>query len=149
MRTTRPARIQDTRKETSPYFNHKNISLYQEDIVTIRSIPESSVDLIITSPPYNVDIHYSSNQDNLPHKDYLEFTQEWLAKCYRLIRDDGRLCLNIPLDKNKGGQQSVYADITASAKRVGWNYQSTIIWNEGTYPAAPPGVLGCRRQLLM
>jgi len=43
---------------------------------------------------------------------------------------NGRFCLNIPLDKNKGGQQSVYADITTIAKRVGWKYHSTIIWNE-------------------
>jgi site-specific DNA-methyltransferase (adenine-specific) len=38
--------------------------------------------------------------------------------------------LNIPLDKNKGGQQSVGADITRIAKEVGWKYHSTIIWNE-------------------
>jgi site-specific DNA-methyltransferase (adenine-specific) len=38
--------------------------------------------------------------------------------------------LNIPLDKNKGGQQSVAADITCIAKEIGWKYHSTIIWNE-------------------
>jgi hypothetical protein len=26
---------------------------------------------------------------------------------FQFLRDDGRLCLNVPLDKNKGGQQSV------------------------------------------
>jgi site-specific DNA-methyltransferase (adenine-specific) len=46
------------------------------------------------------------------------------------MKDDGRFCLNIPLDKNKGGQQSVCADITTIAKQVGWKYHSTIIWNE-------------------
>lgn len=35
------------------------------------------------------------------------------------------------MDKNKGGQQSVGADITTIAKKVGWNYHSTIVWNEG------------------
>jgi len=38
--------------------------------------------------------------------------------------------LNIPIDKNKGGQRSVYADITAIAKKIGWRYHTTIIWNE-------------------
>ena len=38
---------------------------------------------------------------------------------------------NIPLDKNKGGQRSVGADITKIAKDIGWKYHSTIIWNEG------------------
>ena len=50
---------------------------------------------------------------------------------YELAKDDCRFCLNIPLDKNKGGQQPVCADITNIAKKVGWNYHSTIIWNEG------------------
>ncbi len=57
-------------------------------------------------------------------------TYQWLKKCYEMVKPDGRFCLNIPLDKNKGGQQSVYADITTIAKQIGWNYQSTIIWNE-------------------
>ncbi len=47
-----------------------------------------------------------------------------------MAKADGRFCLNIPLDKNKDGQQSVLADLTTIAKRVGWNYHSTIIWNE-------------------
>jgi site-specific DNA-methyltransferase (adenine-specific) len=39
--------------------------------------------------------------------------------------------MNIPLDNNKAGQQSVGADITKIAKDIGWKYHSTIIWNEG------------------
>lgn len=39
--------------------------------------------------------------------------------------------MNIPLDKNKGGQKAVGADLTKIAQEIGWNYHSTIIWNEG------------------
>lgn len=53
-----------------------------------------------------------------------------MRKCFRLARPDGRFCLNVPLDKNKGGQQSVAADMTRIAKAVGWKYHSTVIWNE-------------------
>ena len=49
----------------------------------------------------------------------------------RLAQDDGRFCLNIPLDKNKDGQQSVGADLTTIAKECGFSYHSTIVWNEG------------------
>jgi site-specific DNA-methyltransferase (adenine-specific) len=116
---------------SKPYFKGNNILIYKEDILKIGSIPDSSVDLIITSPPYNVDIHYNSHNDNLTYEDYLEFTRKWIQKCYDLAKDDGRFCLNIPLDKNKGGQQAVGADITRIAKDIGWRYHSTIIWNEG------------------
>ena len=112
------------------YFSVKDISIYNDDILSTDVIGNGTIDLIITSPPYNVNIKYNSHSDEMPYKDYLDFTREWLQKCYNLVKDDGRFCLNIPLDKNKGGQQSVYADITAIAKNIGWKYHSTIIWNE-------------------
>jgi site-specific DNA-methyltransferase (adenine-specific) len=113
-----------------PFFDRDNLTIYNTDILTTSVIPDSSVDLIVTSPPYNVDIAYSTHNDQLEYSDYLEFTKKWMEKCYRLTKSDGRFCLNIPLDKNKGGQQSVCADITTIAKGVGWKYHSTIIWNE-------------------
>jgi site-specific DNA-methyltransferase (adenine-specific) len=39
--------------------------------------------------------------------------------------------VNIPLDKNKGGMQSIYADFVEVAREVGWKYFTTIVWNEG------------------
>ncbi len=111
------------------------IKIIHDDFLTTNLIEENSVDLIVTSPPYNVDIHYNSFQDDIPYEKYLEFTEKWLSKAYSLAKPDGRLCLNVPLDKSKGrreaGFQSVYADIVSIAKKVGWKYFSTIIWNEG------------------
>ncbi len=118
-------------KTSQYYFKTKDIIIYNKDILKIKNIKPSSIDLIVTSPPYNLDIHYNSNKDNISYSQYLQFTQNWLEKCYNLAKDDGRFCLNIPLDKNKGGQQSVCSDITTIAKKVGWKYHSTIIWNEG------------------
>lgn len=114
-----------------PYYSAENVAIYHDDILRVDAIPDSSVDLIVTSPPYNVDINYNSHQDGSSYQDYLRFTKRWLEKCYTLTKDDGRFCLNIPLDKNKGGQQSVCADITHIAKSLGWKYHSTIVWNEG------------------
>ncbi len=120
-------------KNYNERFRFKKIDalIYNADILKIKSIERESVDLIVTSPPYNVDIHYNSNKDSLPYEEYLKFSEKWLSKCYGLAKEDGRLCLNLPLDKNKAGQQSVYADLTYLAKKIGWKYHSTIIWNEG------------------
>lgn len=112
------------------YFHMDSIWIYNGDILKTKSIKEESIDLIVTSPPYNVDIKYNLYDDTMSYDDYLSFTREWLARCYKFIKEDGRFCLNIPLDKNKGGQQSVCADITTIAKQVGFKYHSTIIWNE-------------------
>ena len=97
----------------------------------IENFEDGKFDLVITSPPYNIDIQYNSHDDKLSYSDYLEFSKKWMKRVYSWLKDDGRFCLNIPLDKNKGGQQSVGADLTVIAKEVGFNYHSTIIWNEG------------------
>jgi len=112
------------------YFKTDSTRIYNIDFLKMSSIEENSIDLVVTSPPYNVDVQYENYRDDIPYDEYLVFTRKWLAKCYSLVKDDGRMCLNIPLDKNKGGQQSVCADITTIAKEVGWKYHATIIWNE-------------------
>jgi len=129
---TIPKQIQvKTQMKSNLYFTTRSVYVYNDDILKLKNVKDNSIDLMITSPPYNLDIKYNSHDDKISYQAYLDFTKEWLSKCYDLAKDDGRFCLNIPLDKNKGGQQSVCADITTIAKEVGWQYHSTIIWNEG------------------
>ncbi|OGP31915.1 MAG: DNA methyltransferase [Deltaproteobacteria bacterium GWC2_42_11] len=115
---------------SKPYYHNDFIWIYNDDILNLNSIENKSIDLIVTSPPYNVNILYNSHNDTMSYDDYLSFTKKWLERCYDFLKDDGRFCLNIPLDKNKGGQQSVCADITTIAKEIGFKYHSTIVWNE-------------------
>ena len=113
------------------FFENGQAAIINEDLFTTRLIAPESIDLVITSPPYNVDIQYNSHDDQITYEDYLAFSKRWMKRCYGWLKDDGRFCLNIPLDKNKGGQQSVGADLTTIAKKCGFAYHSTIIWNEG------------------
>jgi len=113
-----------------PYFETDSIQIYNGDILTVKEIKDESIDLIVTSPPYDVNVKYANYNDAISYDDYLAFTNKWLARCYDFAKPDGRLCLNIPVDKNKGGQRSIYADITSTAKKIGWQYHTTIIWNE-------------------
>lgn len=121
----------EMKKDKRIFFEAENIKIINDDFITTRQIPLNSVDLIVTSPPYNVDIQYNSHDDQISYDEYLEFSKKWIEKCFLVARDTGRFCLNIPLDKNKNGQQSVGADLTTIAKKIGWKYHSTIIWNEG------------------
>jgi site-specific DNA-methyltransferase (adenine-specific) len=113
------------------FFTTEHLAIINEDIFSTRRIPAHGIDLVVTSPPYNVDIKYNSHDDRLTYAEYLGFSKRWMKRCYRWLRDDGRFCLNIPLDKNKNGQQSVGADLTTIAKECGFSYHSTIVWNEG------------------
>lgn len=113
------------------FLSDKNIRLYNASCLDVNILNKESVDLIITSPPYNVGINYNSNEDSNEYEEYLQFSRQWIYNCYIWAKDTARFCLNIPLDKNKGGQQSVGADLITLAKEIGWKYHSSIIWNEG------------------
>lgn len=130
MTITHNTRISNS-KENHIIFNYKNTILHNDSVLNKKLLKPQTLDLIITSPPYNVGIEYNSNVDSEDYKEYLGFSKQWIENCYFWAKDSARLCLNIPLDKNKGGQQSVGADITTLAKKIGWKYHSTIIWNEG------------------
>lgn len=113
------------------YFNYNNLMLLKGDVLDENLIDQEFIDLIVTSPPYNVDIKYNSHKDDLNYEEYLEFSEKWIRNCFKWSKSQARFLLNCPLDKNKGGQQSVGADLTLIAKKVGWKYHSTIVWNEG------------------
>ena len=113
------------------FFENDRLRIINDDVLSTKQLKKESIDLIVTSPPYNVDIRYGNHDDGGSYDEYLAFSKKWMSRCCRWLADTGRFCLNIPLDKNKGGQQSVGADLTAIAKDAGFSYHSTIIWNEG------------------
>jgi len=113
------------------YFCSDNICLWHADALKSTNFKQPFIDLIVTSPPYNVGIDYNSNNDELSYANYLKFSKKWLSNCFKWSKPQARLCMNIPLDKNKGGVKAVGADLTKIAEQVGWQYKTTIIWHEG------------------
>lgn len=113
------------------YYQDNRIVIHHDDVLTTQAIENNSIDLIVTSPPYNVDINYGVYSDGGDYVHYLDFYRKWMKRCLGFLKDDGRICLNIPLDKNKGGIQSIFSDVVALAKDVGFKYRTTILWNEG------------------
>ncbi len=108
------------------------LSIFNADATNKSSLKKESVDLTITSPPYNLGKLYngSAEGDSMNYKDY-PFTKKWLSNCYYWTKSSGRLCVNVSLDKNKNGKQPLSSDITQLAIKAGWKYHATIIWNEG------------------
>jgi len=67
-----------------PYFHENSIWIYNTDFLRTDCVKERTIDLIVSSPPYNVGIKYNSHDDKMTYEHYLSFTREWLTKCYRL-----------------------------------------------------------------
>lgn len=70
------------------YFKGKDYRyvIINDDFLTTDLIESNSVNLIVTSSPYNVDIQYESFRDNIPYDKYLEFTEKWLRKALNLVK---------------------------------------------------------------
>ena len=107
--------------------------LVKGDALQRSAIAAESVDLIVTSPPYNVGKEYSGDAaaDTVGRDEYLQFTRQWLENCYEWTKPTGRICVNVSIDKNKNGKMPLSAYLTLIGLEVGWNYHATILWNEG------------------
>lgn len=112
------------------FYRDNNAYIMNEDMLHTSIIEDNHIDLIVTSPPYNLDINYDKINDSLTYELYLENIENWLSKCLTWVKPDGRLCLNIPIDTSKNANKTISADIAKIAQKVGWNYKTTIIWNK-------------------
>lgn len=96
------------------------------DCVEVMSnLPENSIDLVVTSPPYSVNISYDVYDDNTTIDEYLNFTKKWLEGAFRLLKDDGRICFNVPFEinlKDRGGRIFIVSEIWNIMKEVGYKW---------------------------
>jgi site-specific DNA-methyltransferase (adenine-specific) len=70
--------------------------LRRQDCITGMSrLAEGSVDLVVTSPPYNLGISYRKYSDRQDRRSYLGWCGEWAGQVRRVLRPDGSFFLNI------------------------------------------------------
>ena len=101
------------------------LSFYQADCLDVfRSLPEGSISVIVTSPPYNLGIDYRSYDDSRPREQYLEWTEQWTAAAARCLEPEGSLFLNLGA---KPTDPWTAMDI-AQAARKHLQLQNTIHW---------------------
>ncbi len=68
----------------------------REDCVRgMAELPAGSIDLVVTSPPYNLGIRYSKFSDTADRMSYLRWCNTWAAEIARLLKTDGSFFLNV------------------------------------------------------
>jgi site-specific DNA-methyltransferase (adenine-specific) len=96
----------------------------------LRSLEENSIDLIITSPPYNLSIGYTDNSDRLDYDDYLAWATAWLGGCRRVLKPDGRICINVPLETNLTGKRFIESDYISILEILEYTRMANITWDK-------------------
>lgn len=115
------------------------IELKQGDCLeAMKKIESGSVDLIITSPPYNLGKKhhtgnkrfdaYESYNDNLPEKEYQDWQIAVLNECYRILKEGGSMWYNHKNRIRNGIQITPYEWILKSNFLV----KQEIVWFNGS-----------------
>jgi site-specific DNA-methyltransferase (adenine-specific) len=71
--------------------------IYEEDCISgmRQHLDEGSVDVVVTSPPYNLGIAYGKHDDTAPRHEYLEWTDRWAAEIKWVLAPRGSFFLNV------------------------------------------------------
>lgn len=64
-------------------------------VKAMRELNEKSVDIVVTSPPYNLGIKYSNYKDTKTRDEYLVWSLEWAREVRRVLKDKGSFFLNL------------------------------------------------------
>jgi site-specific DNA-methyltransferase (adenine-specific) len=86
-------------------------------------------------------------------EEYLKFTEEWMSDAFRVLKDDGRIAINIPYEVNrqaKGGRVFIVSEIWQIMKKIGYKFfgiidleeesphrSRTTAWGSWMSPSAP------------
>ncbi len=91
-------------------------------------LPNNSVHLMVTSPPYNVGKEYD---ENLTLEEYLEFLNRVWSEVFRVLVPGGRACVNIA---NLGRKPYIplHAYIIQGMMEIGFLMRGEIIWNKAS-----------------
>jgi site-specific DNA-methyltransferase (adenine-specific) len=101
------------------------LRFYNADCLDLfRQLPAQSVDVIVTSPPYNIGVGYGTYRDTLSRSDYLAWSSSWLAAAARVLAPDGSLFLNVG---SKPSDPWTAFDVAQTA-REHLHLQNTIHW---------------------
>lgn len=122
---------------TKIQINNNSILYNGKSENVIPILDDNSIDLVITSPPYNVDLgnnkfnenSYDVYNDNKDHKEFIEWLRDIFFKLYPKIKSGGRVVVNIGDPKN--GRIPTHADITHfMTNDLKYLPMATIIWDK-------------------
>ncbi len=69
-----------------------NKTINGDGIVFLQQMPENSIDLIVTDPPYNLTKKYSTSVFNRKTDEkYSQWLEQWVKECFRILKENGSM----------------------------------------------------------
>jgi site-specific DNA-methyltransferase (adenine-specific) len=99
--------------------------LHLEDCIKgMARLPGEHIDLVVTSPPYNLGVRYRKYSDRQDRQSYLEWCTRWAAQIRRVLRSTGSFFLNV----GSAPSNPMLPHEMAIALREKFVLQNTIHW---------------------
>jgi site-specific DNA-methyltransferase (adenine-specific) len=100
----------------------------------MKKLPDDCIDLCVTSPPYNVGIDYDVYKDDQPWNQYYMWCRDWLKEVYRVLKPDGRFCLNHYLSLGQMDNRSApLMDMNyICVNEIGFKHHGLAVWDDRT-----------------
>jgi len=95
-------------------------------LTALKQIESETVDLVLTSPPYNFDMDYDQHNDKSEPTDYLSTLVKIFDECIRVLKSGGRLIVNI--QPNYKEYYPTHHAITAAMIERGLIWRGEIVW---------------------
>ncbi|MGD1837823.1 MAG: DNA methyltransferase [Nitrososphaeraceae archaeon] len=101
--------------------------IYNEDCLPfMKKLNRNLIDIIITSPPYNIKINYGNNyNDNKPKEKYLVWLELVAKESISILKDNGSFFLNVG---HTSKNPLLPFEIATRFEQVGYKLQNKIIW---------------------
>ena len=88
-------------------------------------LQESIIDVVVTSPPYNLNLSYNQYNDALTEEDYLAWLTSVAVGVHKVLREDGSFFLNI---SGSNSQPWLPFELIVRLRRLGFCLQNHITW---------------------
>jgi len=98
----------------------------------LPKIPRESVHLVVTSPPYNLDMGYEQHDDDLEDRHYLEWMRSVWEETIKVLVPGGRICINIGENKRQNITNPTFSAFIQQLVEMRMLYRGTIIWNKNS-----------------
>ena len=104
----------------------------------LKTFPDSSIDLIFTSPPY-ADNRRKSAYAGVPVDGFVEWFMPIGAELKRILKQDGSFVLNIKERASHGERQTYVLELILNLRKQGWLWVEEYIWyKKNCYPGKWP-----------
>jgi len=108
-------------------LKNKNSQVHIGDCMKLfKKIEDESIDIVVTSPPYNLGIKYKSYKDRKSNSEYLNWMKEVSTEVKRILKPDGSYFLNVG---STSSNPWLAYDIAFSCREI-FILQNHIIWNK-------------------